>query len=74
MFNFLAKKMMKKQMKGVPEDQQDMLLAAVEKDPDFFQKLAVEIQEKMKEGKGQQEAAMEVMMAHQERLSQLIQK
>lgn len=72
MFNFLAKKMMKKQMAGIPEDQQEKLFAAIEKDPKFFQNLAKEIQGKIKEGKGQQEAAMEVMMANSEKLTELL--
>jgi len=71
--NFLMKQMMKKQLKNVPEDQQEKLMAAIEKDPEFFKVLAEQIQEKMKEGKDQQSAAMEVMMANQAKLAELLQ-
>jgi hypothetical protein len=45
--NFLMKAMLKSQMKNVPKEQQEMLLMLVEKNPDFFQKIALEIQEKI---------------------------
>jgi hypothetical protein len=36
------KQMLKKQMKGVPEEQQEKIFAMVEKNPDFFMKIAKE--------------------------------
>ena len=66
--NFLLKTMMKKQLKNVPQEQQDVILAAIEKNPDLFMKIAQEAQEKIKGGMGQQEAMMAVMQAHQEEL------
>ncbi len=68
------KRLLKSKMKDVPEEQQDMILGAIEKDPDFFQKIAGEIQAKMKEGKDQMTATMEVMQAHQSELQKLMQK
>lgn len=59
-------------MKGVPEEQQDMIIAMVEKNPDFFKKMADQIKQKVKvEGKSEQQAAMEVMLAHQNELKQI---
>lgn len=70
--NFLLKQLLKKQMKGVPPEQQEMILAAIEKNPEFFQKIGLEIQQKMKEGKDQMAATMEVMQKHQEELRKIM--
>ena len=72
--NMLMRKMLKSKMKDVPEEQQEMILGAIEKNPAFFQKIAVEIQAKMKEGKDQMTATMEVMQAHQNELQELMKK
>ena len=66
--NFLLKTMLKKQMKNVSQEQQDMIFSALEKNPDFFMKIAEEAQEKIKGGMSQQDAMMTVMQAHQEEL------
>lgn len=66
--NFLMKKMMKSQMKGVPEDQQDKILAMVEKNPELFQKIALEVQQEMKNGKDQMTASIHVMQKYQDEL------
>ena len=65
---FLMKKMLKSKMQGVPEDQQEKVFNAIEKNPDLFQKIAQETQEKMKQGKDQMSAAMEVMQKYQKEL------
>jgi hypothetical protein len=65
---FLMKKMMKAQMKGVPEDQQEKILKAVDENPELFEKIALEIQEKVKSGVDQKTAAIEVMTANQDAL------
>lgn len=70
----LMRKMLKSKMKDVPEDQQEMLLSAIEKNPEFFQKVGLEIQTKMKEGKDQMTATMEVMQSHQEELQGIMKK
>lgn len=64
------KKMLKSQ--GVPEDQIDMLVGIIEKNPDLFKAVAIEVQAKMKEGKDQMTATMEVMQKHEEDLKNLI--
>lgn len=70
--NFLMKQMLKKQMKGVPEAEQKKVFEAIEKNPDFFMNIAKEIEAKMKTGKDQQSAAIEVMMAHQDKLREIM--
>lgn len=72
--NFLMKQMLKKQMKGVPEAEQEKIFTMIEKNPDFFQKIATDIQEKMKNGKGQMEATMEVMKANEEKMKEVMGK
>ena len=60
--------MLKSQLKGVPEDQQDKLLGMIEKNPNLFMNIAKEVQAKMKEGKDQMAATMEVMKKYQSEL------
>ena len=69
---FLMKKMLSSQLKGVPEDQQNKILDAIEKNPDFFQKIATEVQEEMKKGKDQMAATMAVMQKHQAELQNVM--
>ncbi len=70
--NFLMKQMLKKQMKGVPEAEQQKVFEAIEKNPDFFMNIANEIQAKMKQGKSQMDASMEVMKAHEAKLREVM--
>jgi len=68
----LMKKMLKSKMKDVPEAEQEKMIKLVTENPELFQKIATEIQAKMKEGKDQMAASMEVMQAHQEELKKII--
>jgi len=70
--NLLLKKMLKSQLKGVPEDQQNKIIEAVEKNPKLFEDIAKEVEEKMKGGQDQQSATMAVMMSHQKELQDLM--
>jgi hypothetical protein len=70
--NLAMKAMLKSQMKGIPADQQDKIIQAFEANPDFFENIAKEVQEKMKEGKSQMDATMEVMTKHQEELRKIM--
>lgn len=70
--DMLMKKMLQSKMKDVPKEQQEKVFAMIEKNPDFFQKIAVEVQEKMKEGKDQMTATMEVMSKYQNDLKGMI--
>lgn len=71
---FLMKRMLKSQLKGMPEDQQEKILALVEKNPDLFQKIAKEVQQKQKEGKDQMSATMVVMQKYQKDLQEAMQQ
>jgi hypothetical protein len=70
--NLLMRKMMQSKMKDVPVEQREKLFAMVEKNPDFFQKIAAEVQEKMKEGKDQMAATMEVVSKYQNDLKGML--
>lgn len=66
------RKMLKSKMKDVPKDQQDKIMGAIEKNPEFFANIASEIQAEMKTGKDQMTATMEVMKKHQAELQKLM--
>lgn len=72
--NFLMKAMLKKQMKGMPEEQQEYFISLIEKNPDFFMKIAGEVQEKTKGGMSQQDAMMMVMKTHETELKEIVGK
>ena len=67
--NFLLKKMLRTQ--GVPENQIDMVIGMMEKNPELFKKIAEEIKAKIDGGMDQQTAAMQVMQKHQDELKKL---
>lgn len=73
MFNFVMRKMLKSQMKGLPEAQQEIILSAFEKDPNLFKKIAEEIKQKTKNGQNEQFASMEVMMKYKSQIQKLMQ-
>jgi cell division septum initiation protein DivIVA len=72
--NFIAKALIKKQLKGVPEAEVDRLIALVEQNPQLFQKIAEEMKARIGSGVDQQDAAMEVMKAHEGELKALVVK
>lgn len=67
---FLMKKMLKS--KGVPEDQIDMVMTLVEKNPALFTKIAEEIQVKIKGGQDQMQASMEVMTKYKDEVQKVM--
>lgn len=70
---FMLKKML--QAKGVPADQVDFFLQIIQKNPELFQKIAQEIEQKMKgEGKNEMQAAQEVMTKYKNELQQVMTK
>lgn len=71
--NFLMKQMLKRQLKGVPEAQQEQIIALVEKNPDFFNSIAQEVEALTKQGRDQNAAVMEVMRKRQGELQKLMQ-
>lgn len=72
--SFFLKKLLQSKMKDVPEAEQDKMIALIEKNPDFFQKVALEVQEKVKGGKDQTSATMEVMQKYQSELQGIMSK
>lgn len=72
MFNFIMKQAMKSQLKGIPEAQQKIILDAIDKNPDFFKKMAEKIKSKVDNGANQMSAMMEVMQDNKEELKKLL--
>lgn len=68
---WIMKKMIKSKLKGVPEEQQDMLIDTIIKNPDFFKQIEKEIKEKKKAGMNEQAAMMQVMRSHQAQMQKL---
>ncbi len=68
----LMKKMLKSKMKDMPEAEQEKMIKLVTENPELFQKIALQIQAKMKEGKDQMAASMEVMQKYQEEIKKIM--
>lgn len=67
--NYAIKKVLERQLKNVPEDQREMIMTMVEKDPKLFEKIAKELQEEMsKNGNNQMAAATKVLPKYQKEL------
>lgn len=63
------KKLLEKQLKGVPESQKQMIMTLVEKDPKLFEKIAKELKAEMdKNGNNQMAASMKVLPRYQKEL------
>ncbi len=66
---FALKKVLQSQMKNVPEDQQQMIMEMLEKDPTLFEKIAKEMQDELKKnGNNQMAAAMKVLPKYQKEI------
>ncbi len=64
--NYAVKKLVQTQMKNVPADQQQMIMAMLEKDPALFEKIAKEMQAELKSnGNNQMAAATKVLPKYQ---------
>lgn len=71
--NFIMKQMLKRQMKDVAPEDQERIFKAIEKNPQFFEKVAVDIKKRVDSGQDQISAAMEVMRENQEELKKVLQ-
>lgn len=69
--DFFLKKMLSAQMKGVPQADQDKVFAMLQKNPEIFQKIAMEVQMEMKKGKNQMSATMEVVKKYEDELKSM---
>lgn len=57
--------------KGVPEAQIDMFVKMIEKNPELFQTIAKEVEEKVKGGMNQTDASILVMKKYENELKKL---
>ncbi len=73
MKTFLMKKMLASKMKGVPQAEQDRILGMLEKNPELFQKIGLEVQNEMKSnGLDQMTATMKVTKKYEADLKGLM--
>lgn len=70
--DFLARKMLERQMKDLPPEQKEVMIKAITENPEFFETIAKEIKAKTKEGKSEMTATMEVMRKHQGELQKIM--
>ncbi len=70
--DLLLRKLIKSKLKDVPEAEQERIIAMVEKNPELFQKIALEAQTKMKSGMDQMAAMMEVMKKYEDDLKKIM--
>ena len=70
--DFFLKQALKHKLKDVPEAQRDMLMGAMEKNPDFFKRIGDEIKARTKRGESEMAATMAVMRENQAELQILL--
>ena len=70
--DFFLKQALKHKLKDVPEAQRDMLMGAMEKDPEFFKKIGEEIKQLTKSGQSEMSASMIVMRKYQGEFQKLM--
>ena len=70
--DFLVKKLVRAKMKNLPKDQQDMMIALVSENPEFFKKMQAQIEAKKKQGQNEQMATMQVMRENQAEIQKLM--
>lgn len=66
--------MVKRQVKNLPQDQQDMIMSMVEENPELLKTISAEIKVKTQKGVDQQTAMMQVMMDHKVELQRAMMK
>ncbi len=67
--SFAVKKLLDSQLKNVPQEQRDLIMTLVEKDPALFEKVAKELQSEMAaNGNNQMAAAMKVLPKYQKEI------
>jgi hypothetical protein len=72
---FLMRKMLERQMKDVPKEDQEKMISMITKNPELFQKIATEVKAKVDGTNGpkmdQMKATMEVMKNYESELRAL---
>lgn len=69
---FFIKQLIKRKLGAMPQEMQDRIAFAIERDPTFFEGVAKEIEAEVKRGKPQTAAAMMVMRKHQQKFRELL--
>lgn len=72
--NFLMKQMLKRQLKGVPEAEQERIIKVVSENPEIFQKIGDEVKAKVKSGMAESNATLVVMQKYKDELQKLMMK
>lgn len=72
--DFFVKKLIESKLKDVPEAQREQIIKLVTENPELFEKIGKEIQQKIKEGKTEMAASMEVMRKYQSEIQKVMQK
>ncbi len=72
--NFIFKQLLKSKMKDIPQEQQEKMLAALDKNPQLFEEIALKAQEKMRSGKDQMTAIMEAAREREAELKNTLQQ
>lgn len=70
--DFLLKKMIQTKLKGLPKEQQDMIMTVVSENPELFKKIGEEVKAKTKGGMNEQMAMMQVMREYQGELQKIL--
>ena len=68
---FLLKKLIKSKLGNVPDEEIGRIIKIVKENPSLFQKVATEIEQKVKGGQDQMSAATEVMRKYEGELKNL---
>lgn len=73
--DFLMRKMLERQLKDVPKEEQEKMINMITKNPELFQKIALEVKAKVDGASGpkmdQMKATMEVMKKYENELRAL---
>lgn len=72
--DFFVKKLIESKLKDVPEAQREQIIKLVTENPELFEKIGKEIQQKTKEGKTEMSASMEVMRKYQSEIQKAMTK
>ena len=70
--DFFLNQALKYKMKDVPPEQRDKLIAVMEKNPEFFEKIGAEVKQRVKNGESEMVATMAVMRQHQAELQKIM--
>jgi hypothetical protein len=71
---FFLKQAVKYGTKNLPKEQQEIMMKAVEENPELFEKIAKEIDALKKQGKPEMYASLDVMKKYQKELQALFKK